>query len=148
MTRMSLFSSPFLLGFDEIEARLERLAKGADGYPPYNIERLTGNDGDERFMISIAVAGFTADELDVVREDSQLTIRGRQSDEAGREFLHRGIATRQFQRTFLLADGMQVEGAELQDGLLTVSVVRPQSEKAAERIEIRTQPDTGQGGEA
>lgn len=148
MTRMSLFSSPFLLGFDEIEARLERLAKGADGYPPYNIERLTGNDGDERFMISIAVAGFTADELDVVREDSQLTIRGRQSDEAGREFLHRGIATRQFQRTFLLADGMQVEGAELQDGLLTVSVVRPQTEKAAERIEIRTQPDTGQGGEA
>lgn len=147
MTRMSLFSSPFLLGFDEIEARLERLAKGADGYPPYNIERLAGNDGEERFRISIAVAGFTADELDVVREEGQLTIVGRQSDESGREFLHRGIATRQFQRTFLLADGMQVEGAELQDGLLVVSLVRPQSEKAAQRIEIRTRPDIGQTGE-
>jgi HSP20 family molecular chaperone IbpA len=148
MTRMSQFSSPFLLGFDEIEARLERLAKGADGYPPYNIERTTGDDGEERFLISIAVAGFTADELDVVREDSQLTIAGRQSDEAGREFLHRGIAARQFQRTFLLADGMRVESAELRDGLLTVSVVRPQAEKAAQRIEIRTRPDNGRGGEA
>ncbi|MEX0627622.1 MAG: Hsp20 family protein, partial [Cucumibacter sp.] len=120
MTRMSLFSSPFLLGFDEIEARLERLAKGADSYPPYNIERVPGKGGDETFLISIAVAGFAADELEITSDDNQLIIRGRQSDEAGRQFLHRGIAARQFQRTFLIADGMRVEGAELRDGLLNV----------------------------
>ncbi|MEX1179906.1 MAG: Hsp20 family protein [Cucumibacter sp.] len=138
MTRMSLFSSPFLLGFDEIEARLERLAKGADSYPPYNIERVPGKGGDETFLISIAVAGFAADELEITSEDNQLIIRGRQSDEAGRQFLHRGIAARQFQRTFLIADGMRVEGAELRDGLLTVTALRPHAEKVARHIPIRT----------
>ncbi|HUV32528.1 MAG TPA: Hsp20 family protein [Devosiaceae bacterium] len=136
MTRMSLFSSPFLLGFDEIEARLERLAKGADAYPPYNIERATGNAGDEMFLISLAVAGFTVEELEVISEDNQLVIRGRQADDASRDYLHRGIAARQFQRTFLLADGMTVTGAELRDGLLTVIATRPPADSVARRVPI------------
>lgn len=138
MTRMSLFSSPFLLGFDDIEARLERLAKGADGYPPYNIERVPGNDGEELFLITIAVAGFTADELEVVSEANQLLIRGRQADDSSRDFLHRGIAARQFQRTFLLADGMVVDGAELRDGMLTITVRRPPADAVSKRIDIAT----------
>lgn len=141
MTRMSLFSSPFLLGFDEIEARLERLSKGADGYPPYNIERLPGKDGEETYLIALAVAGFAASDLDILCEDNQLVIRGKQSEEQGRDFLHRGIAARQFQRSFLLADGMKVEGAELRDGLLTITAVRPQIQKIARKIRIRTADD-------
>ena len=135
---MSFFSSPFLLGFDEIEQRLDRLAKAADGYPPYNIERISNDDGAEQFHISVAVAGFTQDELEITLEDNQLLIRGRQQDDPNREFLHRGIAARQFQRSFLLADGMRVEGAALQDGLLNISLVRPNVEKVARRIEIKT----------
>jgi HSP20 family molecular chaperone IbpA len=147
MTRMSLFSSPFLLGFDEIEARLERLAKGADAYPPYNIERVAGTAGsDELFLISLAVAGFTVAELEVICEDNQLLIRGRQADDGNRDYLHRGIAARQFQRTFLLADGMMVSGAALSDGLLTVTANRPQPEKVARRITI-TAAGTDAGGE-
>ncbi|AVX05889.1 Hsp20 family protein [Maritalea myrionectae] len=138
MSRMSFFSSPFLLGFDEIEQRLDRLAKAADGYPPYNIERISNDDGAEQFHISVAVAGFTQDELEITLEDNQLLIRGRQQDDPNREFLHRGIAARQFQRSFLLADGMRVEGAALQDGLLNISLVRPNVEKVARRIEIKT----------
>ena len=133
---MSFFSSPFLLGFDEFEQRLDRMAKAADGYPPYNIERLSDEDGSEAFLISIAVAGFTEDDLEITLEDNQLLIRGRQSDEPGREFLHRGIAARQFQRSFLLADGMKVEGADLKDGLLNINIVRPNIEKVAKRIKI------------
>lgn len=133
---MSFFSSPFLLGFDEFEQRLDRMAKAADGYPPYNIERVADKDGSESFVISIAVAGFREDELDITLEDSQLLIRGRQSDEPQREFLHRGIAARQFQRSFLLADGMQVEGADLRDGLLNIKILRPNVQKVAKRIKI------------
>ncbi len=133
---MSFFSSPFLLGFDEFEQRLDRMAKAADGYPPYNIERLSDEDGSEAFLISIAVAGFTEDDLEITLEDNQLLIRGRQSDEPGREFLHRGIAARQFQRSFLLADGMKVEGADLKDGLLNINIVRPNIQKVAKRIKI------------
>ena len=133
---MSFFSSPFLLGFDEFEQRLDRMAKAADGYPPYNIERLSDEDGSEAFLISIAVAGFTEEDLEITLEDNQLLIRGRQSDEPGREFLHRGIAARQFQRSFLLADGMKVEGADLKDGLLNINIVRPNIEKVAKRIKI------------
>ncbi|NOZ33228.1 MAG: Hsp20 family protein [Alphaproteobacteria bacterium] len=140
MNRMSVFSSPFLLGFDEIEARLDRLSRGADGYPPYNIERRTNAEGAELFMVSVAVAGFVADELDVVTEDGQLIIRGRQTEAAGREYLHRGIATRQFQRSFLLADGMKVTDAELKDGLLSVTMERPLPKKISQRIAIRTAP--------
>jgi HSP20 family molecular chaperone IbpA len=140
MNRMSIFSSPFLLGFDEIEARLDRLSRGADGYPPYNIERRTEGDGAELFMVAVAVAGFSASELEVVTEDGQLVIRGRQSEAEGREYLHRGIATRQFQRCFLLADGMKVTDAELKDGLLTVTMERPLPQKISHRIDIRTAP--------
>lgn len=138
MSRVSLFSAPFLLGFDALEERFDRLAKAADGYPPYNIERLNGAGNAERFEISIAVAGFAAGELEITAEDQQLIVRGRQTDDPAREYLHRGIATRQFQRTFLLADGMHVEGADLRDGMLVISVIRPETEKVARRIDIRT----------
>ncbi|WP_240231399.1 Hsp20 family protein [Devosia lacusdianchii] len=137
MSRISVFSAPFLLGFDSFEERVDRLAKSADGYPPYNIERTVGPDGTERFLVSIAVAGFGADELDVLVEDNQIVVRGKQKDEAGREFLHRGIAARQFQRAFLLADGMIVKDATLGHGMLVVAIERPKTPKIARRIEIR-----------
>lgn len=136
MSRVSLFSAPFLLGFDAFEERLDRLSKAADGYPPYNIERQLIDNGDERFVISIAVAGFSQQELEVRIEDNQLIVRGRQLDETDRQFLHRGIATRQFQRAFLLADGMQVENAALRDGLLIIEALRPKPNNTARRIEI------------
>ena len=138
MSRVSLFSAPFLLGFDAFEERVDRLAKAADGYPPYNIERRSGAEGEEQFLISIAVAGFSSAELEVISEDNQLLVRGRQKDDHSREFLHRGIAARQFQRSFLLADGMVVKDAMLKDGMLIVSVVRPRTQKIARRIEIRS----------
>lgn len=136
MSRVSLFTAPFLLGFDAFEERFDRLAKAADGYPPYNIERQLDADDAERFLISIAVAGFSAAELEILVEDNQLSVHGRQGDEPDRQFLHRGIATRQFQRTFLLADGMLVEGAVLRDGLLVITAMRPKVEKTARRIDI------------
>jgi HSP20 family molecular chaperone IbpA len=138
MPRVSLFSAPFLLGFDSFEERVDRLSKAADGYPPYNIERTLDPDGTEAFLISIAVAGFTQGELDVVAEDNQLLVRGRQKEEAGREYLHRGIAARQFQRNFLLADGVVVKEALLRNGMLIVSLTRPKAEKVARIIEIRS----------
>jgi HSP20 family molecular chaperone IbpA len=138
MSRVSLFSAPFLLGFDAFEERVDRLSKAADAYPPYNIERVPGADGAERFLISIAVAGFGIDELDVVIEDNALMVRGRQKDDPDRQYLHRGIAARQFLRSFLLADGVTVENATLRDGMLIVSVLRPKPEKVARRIEIRS----------
>lgn len=138
MSRVSLFSAPFLLGFDGLEERVDRLQKAADGYPPYNIERTFDAEGTEKFLISIAVAGFTMDDLEVIAEDNQLLVRGRQKDEGTREFLHRGIAARQFQRSFLLADGVEVQEATLRNGLLTIAVVRPKAEKIARRIEIRS----------
>lgn len=138
MSRVSLFSAPFLLGFDSLEERVDRFAKASDGYPPYNIERTLDTDGAESFMISIAVAGFSKDELDVVAEDNQLFVRGRQKDDTSREYLHRGIAARQFQRNFLLADGVVVKEAELKNGMLVISLLRPKAEKVARIIEIRT----------
>ncbi|MBD8066383.1 Hsp20 family protein [Devosia sp. PTR5] len=138
MSRISVFSAPFLLGFDSFEERIDRLARSADGYPPYNIERHVADDGSERFLISIAVAGFAAPELDVTAEDNQLTVRGRQKDEPGREYLHRGIAARQFQRTFLLADGMEVKDATLGHGMLVITLERPKAAKIARRIDIRS----------
>src|SRR6218665_1197027 len=137
MSRISVFSAPFLLGFDSFEERVDRLAKSADGYPPYNIERTVEPDGTERFLVSIAVAGFGAGELEVLAEDNQIVVRGKQKDEAGREFLHRGIAARQFQRSFLLADGMIVKDATLGHGMLVVVIGRPKTLKIARRIEIR-----------
>lgn len=138
MSRISVFSAPFLLGFDSFEERIDRLARSAEGYPPYNIERAHGEDGAERFLISIAVAGFSRSELDVSVEDNQLMVRGRQKDEPGREFLHRGIAARQFQRTFLLADGMEVKDATLGHGMLVVTLERPRAPKIARQIDIRS----------
>ena len=138
MSRISLFSAPFLLGFDALEERVDRLAKASDGYPPYNIERTVAADGAEQFLISIAVAGFSKGELDVIAEDNQLLIRGRQKDDPERQYLHRGIAARQFQRNFLLADGVIVKEAELRHGMLIVSLLRPKAEKIARIIEIRS----------
>jgi HSP20 family molecular chaperone IbpA len=137
MSRVPSLSSPFLLGFDEIERVLDRVTKGADGYPPYNIERLA-RDGDhpERLRITLAVAGFTRDQLDVSVEENQLVIRGRQQDDKSRHYLHRGIAARQFQRTFVLADGMEVAGADLKNGLLSIDLVRPQPERLVKTVEI------------
>lgn len=138
MSRVSVFSAPFLLGFDAFEERVDRLSKAAEGYPPYNIERSLDTAGDESFLISIAVAGFAPTDLEVSVEDNQLLVRGRQKDETERDYLHRGIAARQFQRNFLLADGMVVKDAMLRNGLLFISVVRPKVEKTARRIEIRS----------
>ena len=138
MSRVSMFSAPFLLGFDAFEERVDRLAKSADGYPPYNIERTLEAGGDETFLISIAVAGFSAGDLEVSTEDNQLLVRGRQKDDGSREYLHRGIAARQFQRQFLLADGMLVNDAVLKNGMLSISVIRPKTEKTARSIEIRS----------
>lgn len=138
MSRISVFSAPFLLGFESFEERIDRLARSAEGYPPYNIERATGENGDERFLISIAVAGFAQAELEVMSEDNQLTVRGKQKDESGRDYLHRGIAARQFQRSFLLADGMIVKDATLGHGMLVITLERPQTPKTARRIDIRS----------
>jgi HSP20 family molecular chaperone IbpA len=189
MSRVPSLSSPFLLGFDEIERVLDRVAKGAEGYPPYNIERL-GREGNspERLRITLAVAGFTRDQLDVTVEENQLVIRGRQQDDKSRQYLHRGIAARhgqgerlritlavagfgrhdldvsleenqliirgkqqddgertylhrgiaarQFQRTFVLADGMEVLGADLKNGLLMVDLARPDAERIVKTIAI------------
>jgi HSP20 family molecular chaperone IbpA len=137
MTRMTPFSSPLLLGFDAMEKTLERLAKSGDGYPPYNIERLRGANGETtRLRITLAVAGFAEDDLDVSTEENQLVIRGKQKDEEERDYLHRGIAARQFQRTFVLADGMRVTGAELANGLLSIDLDRPEAEKLVRKINI------------
>jgi len=138
MTRVTAFSSPLLLGFDEVERALDRLAKTAgDGYPPYNIERLpkTAEHG-EIIRIVLAVAGFAREELEVVIEENELTVRGRQNEEEARTYLHRGIAARQFQRTFVLAEGIEVMGASLKDGLLSVDLAKPLAERVARRIEI------------
>jgi|SRR5689334_22651474 HSP20 family molecular chaperone IbpA len=138
MSRGSLLSSPFLLGFDEIERVLDRVAKAADGYPPYNIERLARDaDNPERLRITLAVAGFTRDQLDVTLEENQLVIRGRQQDDKSRQYLHRGIAARQFQRSFVLAEGMEVLSADLKNGLLSIDLVRPQPERLVRSIAIK-----------
>ena len=137
MSRVPSLSSPFLLGFDQIERVLDRVAKAADGYPPYNIERLAGNDQKpERLRITLAVAGFTRDQLEVSIEENQLVIRGRQQDDKSRQYLHRGIAARQFQRTFVLAEGMEVLGADLKNGLLEIDLARPEPERLVKKVSI------------
>jgi HSP20 family molecular chaperone IbpA len=137
MSRMTPFSSPLLLGFDAVEKTLERLAKNGDSYPPYNIERIRAADGTaERLRITLAVAGFADCDLEVLTEENQLIVRGRQNDDTEREYLHRGIAARQFQRTFVLADGMRVAGAELKNGLLAVDLERPEPERLVRKINI------------
>ena len=138
MSRMPTLNSPFLLGFDEIERAIERVTRSSsDGYPPYNIERVAPSaDKPELLRITLAVAGFTRDQLEVAVEDGQLVIRGRQVDERERVYLHRGIAARQFQRAFLLADGMQVAGADLVNGLLSVDLHRPEPQRRGQLIDI------------
>jgi HSP20 family molecular chaperone IbpA len=136
MSRTPAFSSPLLLGFEEIERLLDRVSKSADGYPPYNIERIRHADGSARLRITLAVAGFGKDDIEVTVEENELTVSGRQQEDGSRDYLHRGIAARQFQRTFVLADGMTVTGAELEDGLLSIDLVRPEPERRARKIEI------------
>ena len=133
MSRPSLFGSPLFLGFDHLEQMLDRVQKNTDGYPPYNIEQT----GDTRLRITLAVAGFSMDDLQITQEDNQLVIRGRQKDDSeGRIFLHRGIAARQFQRAFVLAEGIEVEGAWLDNGLLHVDLRRPLPEARVKTIKI------------
>ncbi len=135
MTRMSLFNSPFLLGFDELENLLDRTAKASsDGYPPYNIEQLA----EDGLRISLAVAGFSDDELSIEIEDRQLVVKGKQRDDDQRIYLHRGIAARQFQRSFVLAEGIEVTGASLNNGLLHIDLVRPKVEVRKKVIKINT----------
>ncbi|WP_428032200.1 Hsp20 family protein [Ancylobacter sp.] len=138
MSRIPSLSSPFLLGFDEVERALDRVMKGSDGYPPYNVERVAAPDQPERLRITLAVAGFTREQLEVTVEEKELVIRGRQAEDPERVFLHRGIAARQFQRIFVLAEGMRVTGAELKNGLLWVDLVRPEPERIVRRITIAT----------
>ncbi len=135
MSRLSLFNSPLLLGFDHIEEMLERLSKSAgDSYPPYNIEQ-TGPDG---LRITLAVAGFAPSDLSVTVENNQLAIRGKQNETGQRVFLHRGIAARQFQRIFVLAEGIEVAGANLDNGLLNIDLVRPKAESKVRTVEIKS----------
>jgi HSP20 family molecular chaperone IbpA len=137
MSRVPSLSSPFLIGFDQIERALDRVAKAADGYPPYNIERLVRDEKNpERLRITLAVAGFTLDQLEVLVEEKELLIRGRQQDDKSRQYLHRGIAARQFQRTFVLADGMEVLRADLKNGLLSIDLARPEPERVVRTINI------------
>jgi len=141
MSKVSLLSSPLLLGFEEMERLIDRVGKNGDGYPPYNIERIApgrgGSDEEaERLRIVLAVAGFRRDQLEVTLEDNQLTIRGRQEEEKGREFIHRGIAARQFSRTFVLAEAIEVKAADLNDGLLRIDLVRREPDRLVRKIEI------------
>jgi HSP20 family molecular chaperone IbpA len=142
MSRNAYFNSPFLLGFEHLDRLLERTAKTAgDGYPPYNIEQAS----DDSLRITLAVAGFAPDDLNVTVEDRQLVIKGKQADTADRTFLHRGIAARQFQRSFVLAEGIEVTGADLRNGLLTVELTRPKAEPVVKTVQIRTGDNNSAG---
>lgn len=138
MTKLSFGAHPFLLGFEQLERLVERTAKsGAEGYPPYNIEAVTEN----AYRITLAVAGFREEDLSITVEDRQLVIRGRQADDSGeRVFLHRGIAARAFQRSFVLADGVEVAGAGMEHGLLNIDLRRNVPEIVVQTIRI------GKGG--
>jgi HSP20 family molecular chaperone IbpA len=142
MTRMSHLSSPLFLGFEEMERLIDRVGKGGDGYPPYNIERIApagdgnGKTAGEVLRITLAVAGFKQHQIEITVEENQLNIRGRQEDDKSRQYIHRGIATRQFSRTFVLADGIEVKSADLSDGLLSIDLVRRQPERSVRKIAI------------
>lgn len=134
MSRLSLFNSPLLLGFDHFERALDRVNKVSnDGYPPYNVEQLAEN----QLRITLAVAGFTMADLSITVEDNQLVVRGKQTDDGSRIYLHRGIAARQFQRSFVLAEGIEVHGAWLDNGLLHIDLIRPTVEARVRTIEIK-----------
>ncbi len=135
MSRLSLFNSPLLLGFDHFERALDRVSKiSSDGYPPYNIEQL----GENALRITLAVAGFLMSDLSITIEDNQLVVRGKQTDDADRVYLHRGIAARQFQRSFVLAEGIEVNGAWLDNGLLHIDLVRPEVQSRVRAVEIQS----------
>jgi HSP20 family molecular chaperone IbpA len=138
MSRVSVFNSPLLLGFDHFERALDRVSKTAsDGYPPYNVEQV----GQDKLRITLAVAGFRPDDLEVRVEDTQLTIHGRQGeDESEKVYLHRGIATRQFKRSFVLSEGIEVVGATLDNGLLHVDLERVRPEPEVRTVQIKTGP--------
>ncbi len=134
MARLSLFNSPLLLGFDHFERALDRVSKVSnDGYPPYNIEQIS----EDALRITLAVAGFTMSDLSLTVEDNQLVVRGKQTDDEDRVYLHRGIAARQFQRSFVLAEGIEVRGAWLDNGLLHIDLSRPRPETRVRTIEIK-----------
>ncbi|MGR3490933.1 MAG: Hsp20 family protein [Shimia sp.] len=134
MTKLTLGTHPFLLGFDQLDRLVERTAKSAEGYPPYNIEQTS----EHSFRITLALAGFAEDDLSVTVEDRQLMVRGKQSDDSeGRIFLHRGIAARQFQRSFVLAEGVDVGQAKMENGLLHIDLNRAVPERVVQTIEIR-----------
>jgi HSP20 family molecular chaperone IbpA len=136
MSRVTAFSSPFMVGFDDLERALDRLSKASgDGYPPYDIQRLGADDGAV-LRITLAVAGFSEDDLDVTVEENELVVRGRKAEEAERTYLHRGIAARQFQKTFVLAEGIEVLGATLAEGLLSIDLSRPESKRGVRRINV------------
>lgn len=143
MTRNMTFNSPFLLGFEHLERLLERTTKAAgDGYPPYNIEE----SGPDRLRITLAVAGFGREELAITVEENQLVIRGKQTESGDKTFLHRGIAARQFQRAFVLAEGIEVTAAELENGLLSISLARHTVEPVIRTIEITSKSNTPKRG--
>lgn len=134
MSRLSLFNSPLLLGFDHFERVLDRVSRSSgDGYPPYNVEQT----GPNALRITLAVAGFKRDELNTTVEDNELVVRGKQIEDEGRIYLHRGIAARQFQRRFVLAEGIEIQGASLANGLLSIDLLRPTAESRTQNIEIR-----------
>ncbi len=135
MSRLSMLNSPLLLGFDQFERTLERLSKlSTDGYPPYNVEQVD----EDGLRLTLAVAGFTSGDLDITLEDRQLSIRGRQDGDPERVYLHRGIAARHFQRNFVLAEGIEVAGASLDNGLLHIDLLRPKAATRVRTIEIAT----------
>ena len=143
MSRGPLLSSPLLLGFDEIERLVDRIGKtGSDGYPPYNIERISQGEPSlqpgrlEVLRITLAVAGFLREQIEITLEDNQLIVRGRQDEDKSRDYIHRGIAARQFSRTFVLADGIEVRSADLAHGLLAIDLVRHEPDRLVRRITI------------
>jgi len=145
-SRLSVFDSPLFLGFDQFEKTVDRMRKTAsEGYPPYNIEQI----GENGLRITLAVAGFTMNDLDIETENNQLVIRGKQTEEEGRTYLHRGIAARQFQRSFVLADGIEILGASLDSGLLHIDMKRLEPESKIRKIPIvAAEKGNGQGGQA
>jgi HSP20 family molecular chaperone IbpA len=144
MSRASLLSNPLLLGFEEIERLIDRATKGGgEGYPPYNIERVVSPNSSadsgaqvELLRITLAVAGFSEEDLEITLEDSQLMVRGKQREDKSREYLYRGIASRQFSRTFVLADGIEVKSASLENGLLSIDLHRLEPQRLIRRIQI------------
>ncbi len=141
-SRLSVFDSPLFLGFDQFEKTIDRMRKTAsEGYPPYNIEQI----GENGLRITLAVAGFTMNDLDIETENNQLVIRGKQTEEEGKTYLHRGIAARQFQRSFVLADGIEILGAYLDSGLLHIDMKREEPESKIRKIPIAATLEKGNG---